>query len=49
MRVIYDLETNAHTDQISLEDKYNDWGDAWLGTINEIMNDERSAKDKQNV
>jgi len=44
MRVIDDEETKAHTNQISLEDKYNDWGDAWLGTINEIMNDARSEQ-----
>jgi hypothetical protein len=27
-----------------LEDEYNDWGDAWLGTIDEKMNDARSEQ-----
>ena len=35
-------DTNAHEDQIESEDNYNDWED-WLGTINEIMNDDDQA------
>ncbi len=34
-------KTTNNNEQINLEDNYDDWGDAWLGTINEIMNDEK--------
>ncbi|KAK1738386.1 phosphoglycerate mutase family protein [Skeletonema marinoi] len=38
--------TNIDDEQINLEDSYDDWGDAWLGTINEIMNDDPDISSK---